>query len=100
MSQKNEILDYLQTHEEGITPADAMRLFGCMRLAARIADLRLAGYSIIAENERHDGGNHARYKLETEEKKKIRSMQDGAKFIESAHFRFKHRKVIPGCEYC
>ena len=99
MSQNDEILDYLKTHEEGITPADALRFFGCMRLAARIADLRLAGYSISAENERHDGGNHARYKLNIEGTK-IRTMQDGARFVESAHYRFNHRKPIPGCEYC
>ena len=100
MSQKEDILSYLHTHEDGITPAEAMQLFGCMRFYARIADLRMEGYNIISENEPHMGGAHARYRLVKPPKPKIRSMMDGSKFLESAHHRFKHRKPVPGCEYC
>lgn len=47
-SQKESILEYL---EEGnsITPLDALSLFGCSRLAARIGDLRKDGWSIQSE---------------------------------------------------
>lgn len=39
------ILGYMR-HFGSITPMDAMQDLGCMRLAARIADLRDQGYSI------------------------------------------------------
>ena len=47
-SQKDAILEYL---EEGnsITQLDALTLFGCSRLAARIGDLRKDGWSIQSE---------------------------------------------------
>ena len=38
-SQADKILDYLKTHDS-ITGLEALNLFGCMRLPARIADLR------------------------------------------------------------
>lgn len=46
-SQKNEILDYLQTHS-GITSKEAIEKFGCLRLAARISDLREDGHKILS----------------------------------------------------
>lgn len=47
-AQKRAILKHL---EEGktITAAQAMRLFRCERLAARIRELRQDGYNIITE---------------------------------------------------
>lgn len=42
--QTEKVLHYLLFHED-ITQMDAMR-FGCMRLGARIYDLRKAGYPI------------------------------------------------------
>jgi hypothetical protein len=39
------VLEYMRDFGT-ITPIDAMREFGCMRLASRIADLREEGYSI------------------------------------------------------
>lgn len=39
------ILLYLKEHGS-ITALDAIREFGCMRLAARISDLRERGYDI------------------------------------------------------
>lgn len=45
MTQTQEILRYLKDHG-AITPVDAMREFGCMRLAARIADLKAKGHKI------------------------------------------------------
>lgn len=45
MKQTDKILMYMQTEGE-ITPLDALREFNCMRLAARISDLRKAGYKI------------------------------------------------------
>ena len=50
MTQSEMILRYM--HENGsITPLDAMREFGCMRLCARIYDLKQAGTRIITESQ-------------------------------------------------
>ena len=45
MTQCEMILKHLKTHA-GITPITALEKYGCMRLAARIADLREQGYQI------------------------------------------------------
>ena len=39
-SQKVKILAYMFLHEEGITPIEALNEFGCMRLGARIWELK------------------------------------------------------------
>ena len=65
MSQKQKILDHLKLGLS-ITDADARDWFGCHRLAARINELRIAGYSIKTVNEKHLGGTHARYWMEGE----------------------------------
>ena len=44
-SQKESILEYLEKGNS-ITPLDALSLFGCSRLAARICDLRKDGWAI------------------------------------------------------
>ena len=46
-TQNSMILRYLEEHGS-ITPRDAMK-FGCMRLAARIKELRAAGHGITRE---------------------------------------------------
>lgn len=46
MTQKEMILDYLQTHV-GITDSQAREIFGINRLSGRIYDLRRDGYTII-----------------------------------------------------
>lgn len=56
------ILQILQRGDT-ITPMEALRDVGCFRLAARIKDLRDAGYTIATETET-DGEKHwARYRL-------------------------------------
>jgi len=47
MNQTEAILEYLQEGNP-ITPLEALREFGCMRLAARIADLKAKGYEITS----------------------------------------------------
>ncbi len=42
MSQEQAILAWMKSGNS-ITPLDALHLFGCFRLAARIADLKAAG---------------------------------------------------------
>lgn len=47
-SQKAHILEYMQ-QGYSITPLDALLLFNCLRLGARIADLRADGHPIDRE---------------------------------------------------
>lgn len=46
-----------------ITPMDALREAKCMRLAARIDDLKREGHSISMEMINDRGKRYARYKL-------------------------------------
>jgi hypothetical protein len=46
-SQKVQIHNFLKSGKE-LTALDALRKFGCLRLAARIADLRDEGVRIIS----------------------------------------------------
>ena len=52
MSQNQEILKHLKEGKT-ITPLDALREFGCFRLAARVYDLRLKGYDIITVSDKN-----------------------------------------------
>jgi hypothetical protein len=62
-SQNAAILRYLQAGY-GVTPREALTMFGTMRLAARVADLRARGYAIDREMIETDGGARiARYTL-------------------------------------
>ena len=68
MSQKMKVLRFLQD-DGSITPLDALREFGILRLAARIWELRKAGYNIIKVMEKSvnrygDTVRYARYSLE------------------------------------
>ena len=47
-SQKDQILAHLKKGKT-ITPLEALKLFGCFRLAARIHDLRMDGHDIEVE---------------------------------------------------
>ena len=67
MNQETRILDYMQEFGS-ITPLDAFRDLGVMRLASRISDLKSRGYEIDTEFEK--GTNrygekvkYARYRL-------------------------------------
>ena len=62
-SQSAMILEYLK-EGNGITPIDALNLFGCFRLGARIADLKKLGYNIVTEMVAvGDGKRVAKYHL-------------------------------------
>lgn len=61
------ILQYMRKHGS-ITAMDAVREFGCMRLAARISDLRWDGYNIeteleVGKNRNGETVRYARYYL-------------------------------------
>ena len=67
MTQTQKILMYLRD-VGSITAMDALREFGCMRLGARIWDLRRAGYQIMktmecSRNKHGERVSYARYTL-------------------------------------
>ena len=63
ISQKNAILAYMKAGN-GITAMDALRLCGCFRLSARIADIKKLGYAVKTESINVEGGKYvARYSL-------------------------------------
>jgi len=67
-SQCNKVLHFIET-EGSITPLDALREFGCMRLASRVSDLKRKGYPITREMESHKNRygetvRYARYRME------------------------------------
>ena len=61
MSQKDLILQRLQGGGH-VTPLDALNLWGCFRLGARIMELRREGH-VIVDDRRAIGVNHSVYRL-------------------------------------
>ena len=61
-TQKEAILRHLQSGKT-ITPLEALNLYGCFRLGARIWDLRDEGYVIRSENVKQGKKTFASYKL-------------------------------------
>ena len=61
MSQTHQILTHLK--RKPITPLDALRHYGVMRLAARISDLRYQGHLIETDIQEKDGKRFASYRL-------------------------------------
>ena len=62
-TQTTQILEYLESGKT-ISPAEALVWAGCFRLAARINDLRNAGYDIETDMKKDSNGRrYARYRL-------------------------------------
>lgn len=47
-SQTDRILEYMLSGKS-ITPLEALNKFGCLRLGARIADIKAKGYLVYSE---------------------------------------------------
>lgn len=64
-SQEDMILDYLKAGKS-ITPLEALRLFGCLRLGARCFEIKQKGYNVKSEIIRNPetGKHYASYRLE------------------------------------
>ena len=62
MSQRDLILQHLQTGQ-GITQMGALERFGCMRLGARINELRNQGYPIHSETVKANNKSFSRYSM-------------------------------------
>ena len=67
MAHKDHILRWLESGKT-ITPHEAYERWGCMRLGARIYDLKQAGYNIVSvreegTNRRGEKCHYARYRM-------------------------------------
>lgn len=61
MTQTEAIRQHLLKHN-AITPLEALQQYGCMRLAARIKDLRREGLSVVSTMVEADNGKrYCRY---------------------------------------
>lgn len=68
MSQTSKILKMMRTNgSKGITALDAIGI-GCLRLAARVYDLRRHGHQIETKLDRNKSASFARYILTKEAK--------------------------------
>lgn len=67
MTQNERVLQYIKDYGS-ITQLDALREFGCMRLASRISDLKRQGYNITSsmesgKNRFNEKISYARYRI-------------------------------------
>jgi hypothetical protein len=60
---QNDVIRAALLAGRSLTPLDALRDFGCFRLAARVADLRREGLPIECVSETANGKRFARYYL-------------------------------------
>jgi hypothetical protein len=67
MSQCADILEALRRGP--ITPLEALKDHGCLRLAARIEELRSDGHTIVTEMVSHNGKKFGQYVLIKEKQK-------------------------------
>ena len=61
MSQTTDILEALRRGP--LTPIEALRDFGCLRLAARVQELRQSGHIIVTEMLEQNGKKFGQYVL-------------------------------------
>lgn len=64
-TQNKEILNFLREGNE-VNPLLALERFGCMRLAARIQELRSRGHKIKTTIKKANGKKYASYSLRDE----------------------------------
>jgi len=63
MTQTHRILEHMK-RGNGITGLEALDLYGCFRLPARIADIKAMGYKVASNMVTINGKRIARYTLE------------------------------------
>lgn len=67
LTQCDKILQYIEENGS-ITPLDALKEFGCMRLASRMCDIKKMGYPVkkemeTAKNRNGEPVHYARYSI-------------------------------------
>ena len=74
-SQKKRILRYL-LNGNSLTPLDALNLFGCFRLGARIWELRNEGYPVKMRLIEQNGKRFAEYYFSDREVALLKSLYE------------------------
>lgn len=70
------ILEYLKQRNT-LTPLEALHKFGCLRLGARVWELKKRGYDIVEQLVETEGGKHvAEYRLATKSEELKVSSED------------------------
>lgn len=64
MTAQNELIEKHLRLGNTITPLEALNLFGCMRLGARIWDLRKKGLDVKERTVNHNGKRYSEYYLQ------------------------------------
>jgi len=65
MTQNARLLNWLETHDEGVTQLEAFNSLSCCRLSERVRELERLGYLIEHEPERTVAGARVvRYRLQ------------------------------------
>lgn len=64
MTQNKNILNHMKQGGK-ITPLQALMFYGCLRLAARIRELKQQGHEIKSETIAKDGKHFSQYWMET-----------------------------------
>lgn len=62
-TQRAAIRDALLAGDR-LTPLDALTRFGCLRLGARVYDLKREGWPITSRLVEHEGKRYAEYRME------------------------------------
>jgi hypothetical protein len=83
-TQKEAILRHLQSGKT-ITPLEALNLYGCYRLGARIWDLRNEGYVIRSESVKQGKKTFSSYKLNSKESPRVSTVGECQKLIIPVH---------------
>lgn len=61
MATQTELIRRHILKHNSITPMEALKHYGCMRLAARIRDLRNEGFSVLSTRVQRNGKTFAKY---------------------------------------
>jgi len=67
MTQNKQIINYLRQGKT-LTSLEALQLFGCFRLSARISELKESGWQIDSVNIKKNGKTFAEYSLSNDSK--------------------------------
>jgi hypothetical protein len=102
-TQNKRVLTHLK-REGSITALQAMRLYGVMRLAARIDELRRRGHNIVTDMVDHRQGRparrYARYRLVTAEQKPLPLVSDVRDLLPTGRWTLEPLLNVDPCETC
>jgi hypothetical protein len=79
MTQNDMILAHLKCGFS-LTPLDALKMFGCFRLASRISDLKKEGHNITKKMVSNGEKSYASYKIEPKKENPAQTLLFGENY--------------------